>query len=401
MAVKFIERFNLGFHQGFQDVMGRLPSKESLRRHLPDSPRAAAKAAAREALERFSPTSFLNVMRRRSNPDCTQVVNNPHFQTVQAARDQTDAATQACAKIIFKKVELTKDRGILDQMHRKDLRGSIALTEDRRHVGWLHKLIYGFEWANAFCTKKSREKVNLCHGEVILGINDGAVKPEKKGELLLAHVVFNGLKTTSENHQKDNVITSIHVYCPVDIRIQALFAKHAEQTAVDFRQIKLDRNSKEFKKWVKKEVAQFSYKAILASIFHRQVEKPYAKYQWQAALAAADLLKGDKFRDGKGAVLSHFCTGYLTLLMQGTALVAALSEEEKGAFAGQSRERIAKDLFDRMRNQDNPLDRVSATYKDNAFMRFDANYTMSYFLGETLDMASVPAGQPAQSWLPV
>lgn len=70
------------------------------------------------------------------------------------------------------------------------------------------------------------------HAEIIIGINQ---ETGKKGELILAHGVFKGISTTSENHKKDKVITQLIVYRPVDAKIRELFAQHAEQTAVDYR----------------------------------------------------------------------------------------------------------------------------------------------------------------------
>jgi hypothetical protein len=283
------------------------------------------------------------------------------------------------AKIAFEKIVLTKDKEPT-----RDLRGSAALTIDEHHTGWLHILIYVGQVLNAFFTGKKMDSVNLCHGEVILGVNPS---PGKQDQLLLAHGLFNGIKTTSEDHKKDEVITGINIYRPVDERMRDLFAQFAEQTAVNFKKEGIDPKSKDFKSRLRKEVGQFSIKDMIFSVFHKQVIKPAEDLQKQAAFAAADLLKGDKLLDENGNLASYYCTGYLMTLMQGTALVSALSDKEQETLKGKSREEIAQLLVSRIKEKQEG-DHLAATYWENEFMQVDARFTMSYFAGEVFDKAS-------------
>ena len=287
---------------------------------------------------------------------------------------------QKSAKIQFEKIYLTKD-----QTPTQDLRGSLAITRDDNHEGWLHKLIYIGQVINSFIFGTKTENTNLCHAEVILGVND---RKGKEGELLLAHAIFPGIKTTSESHKKDKVITGINIYRPVDEKMRKLFAEYADQTAVNFKNQNLDPKAKDFKSRVKKEVGQFSLKNMITSVFHRQVVNPTESVQRHAAYAAADLLRKDKFRDEKGNLASFFCTGYMMTLTQGTALVSALSHSEKQNLKDMSRDDIALHLLDRIKAK-RSTDRVSATYWQNDFMQLDARNTMSYFAGEIFNKASV------------
>lgn len=281
--------------------------------------------------------------------------------------------------IRFEKVFLSKMEDASEKFT-----GSIAITEDKNHKGWLHILIYIGQLFNAIFSGKSRDNVNCCHSQVIIGVNESE---KRKGELLLAHGVFGGIKTTSENHKTDEVITGVYVYRPVDERMKNLFLAHAKQTAVDFRVAKLNPKDHDFKSRVKKEVPSFSIVKMITCVFHRQVLKPYEQAQKRAALAAADLLKGDKLRDENGNLESYFCTAYMMTLTQGTALVSALSEEEKGSLQVKTREEIAEELLNRIKvnNQD---DLLSATYWNNSFMQVDAYHTMSYAAADVLNKSS-------------
>lgn len=309
-------------------------------------------------------------------PQSTLRASNSHAE---AENTSLDARVSKSAKIAFEKIVLTKD-----QLASRDLRGSVALTRDDDHKGWLHILIFIGQLLNAIFTGKSCENINLCHGEVILGVNQAQ---GKEGHLILAHGLFDGIKTTSENHQKDEVITAVHIFRPVDKKMRELFAKFAEQTAVNFKQQGIDPKSKNFKVRQKKEVGQFSIEDMLQSFFHRQVLKPNEKQQRRAALAAADLLRGDKLRDAEGNLASYFCTAYMMTLMQGTSLVSALTEQEQKDLAGKTRDEIADLLAKRIMNKQNG-DLLSATYWENEFMQTDARYTMSFFAGDVLDRAS-------------
>lgn len=283
-------------------------------------------------------------------------------------------------KIHFEKIILSKTEEATERMC-----GAIAITQDNNHKGWLHVLIFIGQLFSAIIHGRSRANINLCHAQVIIGVNSSE---KRKGDLLLAHAIFGGIKTTSESHKKDEVITGVTLYQPVDEKMRNLFLKHAKQTAVNFNEAGLNPKNEDFKSRVKKEVGQFSIAAMIGSVFHRQVLKPIEETQTRAAYAAADLLRGDKLRDENGNLASFFCTGYVMTLTQGTALVYALSDEEQSALKEKSRDEIAKDLLGRIKvkKQD---DRLAATYWDNEFMQLDARNTMSYVAGDTFDKVSV------------
>lgn len=284
------------------------------------------------------------------------------------------------AKIQFEKSILTKDTPAT-----KAMIGSMALTQDNNHKGWLHVLIYIGQVVNSILTGTKTNNINLCHGQAIIDVND---QPGKEGQMVIAHSIFPGIKTSSEDHRKDNKVTSLSLYRPVDKKIRDLFVKHAKQTTVNFKDAGLDPKSKDFKSRVKKEVGQFSILDGIKSLFTRQVLKPIADVQKETAYATADLIKGDKFRDKKGNLASYFCTAYITTLMQGTCMVAALSEKEKASYKVKTRDEIANDLFKRI-TEKKKEDRVAATYWENDFMQLDARHTMSYLAGDVFDKASI------------
>ena len=283
------------------------------------------------------------------------------------------------AKIQFERIYLAKD-----QAATKDLRGSIALTEDTKHVGWLHMIIFICQLINAFFTGQDRKNINLCHGEVILGVNE---KKGKEGQLLLAHSICPGIKTSSEDHQKDEVITGVVIYRPTDEKMRTLIAQFAEQTAANFQKEGLDPKAKDFKVKAKKLVPEFSIYDGITTIFYRQVIKPIASVQRELAYVAADLLKGDKLRDENGDLAAYYCTAYTVALLQGTALIAALTEQEKLKLKGQSRDAIAQHILNRIQANERG-DQLAATYRENDVMRYDARHTMTYKAGDLLDNAS-------------
>jgi hypothetical protein len=283
------------------------------------------------------------------------------------------------AKIQFEKYFLEKTSETS-----KEMIGSIAITKDDDHTGWLHILIYIGQLVNALFTGQKRDNINLCHSEVVIGVNSNK---GREGDLLLAHAIFGGIKTTSESHKKDEVITGINLYRPVDEKLRGLFKKFAEQTAVNFRDAKLDPKSKDFELRVKNEVGQFSFSSIIASVFHKQVVQPIESVQKRAAYAAADLLKGDKLREEKGELASYYCTGYVMTLAQGTSLVSALNEAEQVTLKNKHRDEIAANFLNRIK-ENKKGDRLAAIYWDNEFMQMDARSTMSHTAGDIFDRAS-------------
>jgi len=284
------------------------------------------------------------------------------------------------AKIQFNFHYLTKE-----ETPSKYNRGSLAITRDDKHTGWLHHLIHLGQIINSKIFGTPNKNINLCHSQVIIGVNE---RKGKEGELLLAHAIFGGIKTTSESHKKDEVITGVNIYRPVDEKMRNLFAKFAEQTAVNFRDAGLNPKAKDFKSRVKKEVGQFSIPQMIYSIFHCQVVKPQEKFQERAAYAAADLLRGDKLRNEKGNLAAYFCSAYTMTLLQGTALVSALNYREQKLLKEKSRDVIAHHLLGRIQAKSYG-DRVAATYWENEFMQLDASRTMSYIAGDVLDRACV------------
>lgn len=302
-----------------------------------------------------------------------------HLTTSKGGLDGRPVSQTRSAKIQFEKMFLSKDEAATEKMI-----GAIAITQDNNHKGWLHVLIFIGQLFSAVIQGKSRENINLCHSEVVIGINSS---DKRKGDLLLAHAIFGGIKTTSESHKKDEVITGIALYRPVDEKMKDLFTQFALQTAVDFRTAGLDPKKPDFKTRVKKEVPQFSIAGLASSLFHRQVLKPTEQVQKKAAYAAADLLLGDKFRDEKGNLASYYCTGYVMTLTQGTALVSALSDDEQKSLKEMSRDEIAQKLLARIQEK-KAGDYVAATYWENDFMQLDARNTMSYTAADTLNQAS-------------
>lgn len=307
------------------------------------------------------------------------VENKPIVNRSLFGEDSVDDRVNGAAKITFEKIVLGKD----DQVTR-NLKGSVSLTRDDNHTGWLHILIYIGQIINAIFTGRDLRNVNLCHGQVILGVNKA---PGKENHLILAHGLFDGIKTTSEDHKTDKIITSVNIYLPVDEKMRNLFVKFAEQTAANFKKEGIDPKAPDFKEQLKRKVAPFSIPDLLLSFFHKQEIKPSEEQRKKAAFAAADLLKGDKLRDASGNFASYYCTAYMMTLLQGTSLVSALSNQELESLSKLSREEIADHLFKRMEMKKEG-DFLAATYWENEFMQADARYTMSYFAGDLLDRAS-------------
>ena len=268
-----------------------------------------------------------------------------------------------------------------DHAATKDLIGSVALTIDSNHVGWLHVVIFIFQYLNAIFTGQERTNLNLCHGEIIIDLNN---KAGKEGQLILAHSLFGGIKTTSDDYRKDKEITGIRFYLPVNERIKQLILKLANQTATDFRTEKLDPKSPDFESRFKKEVGKFSAFDALTAIFHRQVIKPNPQVQQQLALFTADLIKGTKLLDANGEKAALYCTAYMLVITQGASLISALKEEELEELKNLPREEIAKYLVERIQKNDS-RDLLSKIYWDNDFMQLDARHSMSYKVADLLD----------------
>jgi hypothetical protein len=311
----------------------------------------------------------------RESDDSSGLVRPSQYKGRSFSKESTGSAI-----IQFEKVVLEKD-----QPASSSVIGSIAITQDNNHKGWLHVLIYIGQLVNAIFTGHKRENINLCHSEMVIGIN---TSEKRKGELLLAHAIFGGIKTTSESHKKDEVITGVNLYRPVDQKLKALFEKYAKQTAVNFNEAGLNPRENDFKARFKKEVGQFSIASMISSIFHRQVIKPTEIAQRRAAYAAADLLRGDKLRNGKGELASFYCTGYVMTLAQGTALISGLNEAEQAVLNTKNRDEIASKLLTRIQ-ENRAGDHLAAIYWNNEFMQMDASHTMSYAAGDVFDRASV------------
>lgn len=303
----------------------------------------------------------------------THDFHRPAYVAKKEPIQYVEVIAERTAKIQMEKIVFHKADDV-----KRDLSGAVAITKDDNHTGWLHILILIGQFLNAFLTFRSRENINLCHAEIILGRDTNAEKPDN---FIFAHALIDGIKTTSENPKIDEVITEIEIYLPKDGELRKLLVKHAKQAAV-----RIAKDDPNFKERIKKEQGQFTISGLISAVFYRQVVKPTESNQKKAALAAADLFKGGLLKDKSGNNATYYCTGFMMTLLQGTALVNAFTEQEKTLFKDMDRNAIANYIVDKIRTKPEG-NMIAATYWENEFMKLDAKHTMSYFAGEVFDRA--------------
>lgn len=323
----------------------------------------------------------------------SSVTQQPLPESQETVEPTTKGKTSDLGKIRFEKTFVDKVEDVS-----RELKGSLALTVDSTRAGMgglLHKLFYYVQLLRWILegrneTGHNKRNLELCHGEVILDVETDENSP-KKGHIVLAHAVFQGVKTTMENHKARADITGMQIYSPVDEKMKKLFLKYAKQTAVHVQKKPIDIKAKKVR------ANEFSNKKMIACAFYRQVLEPIEQQQKHAALAAADLLLGGQFKDENGNLASFYCISYMLTLTQGIALISALDDVETAMLRKMDRETIAQYIVEKINEKDskgdlvkatNEKNLIAATYWNNAFMRTNAQTTMSYTAGNLLDQAA-------------
>lgn len=275
---------------------------------------------------------------------------------------------------LFDRLEISKG----DLPKGVDLSGCIAITRDRNHTGWLHILMWIGQLINAILFKRKTEYSTMAHGLIIVKHDDN-----KPNNLIVAHSVYSGIRTSRRNYLAENEVTEMVVYIPKDRTLRDSLINYANQTAF---------NPKD-KEGVKK-AAEFSTCDMLGSILHnRKYTKGATRSETvmrRVSEVVTDLLLGTQLLNKKNQVRSYFCTPYATSILQGSILINSMKPEEiEDLKKLTDRQKIADAIFNRIKEK-NSDDALSKTYWEHRVCRWNTRFIMSSVAAASLDRMSEP-----------
>jgi hypothetical protein len=268
-----------------------------------------------------------------------------------------------------------------------DLSGSIAITRDKNHLGWLHQLIYIAQKISAWLFNRKADH-ELAHGMIVLQHDKN---PNKKDHLIIAHSVFDGVHTSSRNYLADEYVTHLIIYIPKDKKLRELLVKYGNQTAYNPKVKGEDGKTA-------KKLPEFSICDMIRSLCYNRRYTNEAtrseKVMHRISGVVTDLLLGNQILNKKNRIRNFFCMPYASTILQGSILINSMSQTEidslKGNFIGPDRrEKIAKVIFNRISNK-NMDDSLSRTFWENRLCRWNTRFIMSSTASATLDRVSEP-----------
>lgn len=265
-----------------------------------------------------------------------------------------------------------------------DFSGSISINHDRNHVGWLHILVWIVQKIHSWVFGRTID-ADFVHGLIITGRDRNPAKPNN---LLIAHSAFTGIKSASHDylHDKDGDITEMYIYVPKDPRLRQLLSKFGQQT-VYIPEKFLEREQPPRAK------PSFSICDMLESILHN---RPLTKNSRRGlkeiarnANVVADLILGNQLLNKRETARPYFCTAYAYTVLQGSMLVASLTDQEieqiKQSERGpRTRAEVAAIIYQRLRTQ-NPLDALSKTFWTNPLCQVNSRFLLSGYAQQVLD----------------
>jgi hypothetical protein len=300
-------------------------------------------------------------------------------------------------------IPVEKNNGSIPQTL-KDLQhlGAIAITQDQKPHTFIHLLFNLVQKIHAFIfrrNKNSTAETAFCHGMIITG---KSAKGDKPNNLLIAHAVFNGIKTADSNYLNipSNDVTELVIYLPKDENLRKLLITHAKQTAFTPEKFLPEGETK-------KEHVGFSYLNMIRSVANNlrkrtQIKKVSECSKQALAYAVADLIKGNQFLDKKGRIQKFFCMSYAMTVLQSSMMINAMPDQTKASLQILSREKVANYVLERINKKSE--DSVSRVYHENKICRLNGSFIMSSYAGKTLnkfsERAPVPTG-PLRTAVPM
>lgn len=292
----------------------------------------------------------------------------------------------------FERFELTAKK---DLPVSADYAGAIAITKDTSHKGILHKLFKVAQGIHNFLFKIGVD-ADLCHAMVVLKRHS-----ETSNQLVVAHSVVEGLKTTKVNYldYSDNDVTGMIVYRPKLGALRDLLVKYGNQTA--YTPSAHVPESAEVGAYGAAPV-RFSFVKMVLSFFCKPkvLETPHHRI----SKIAADLLMRRQFHNDKGTEKEGFlCSGYATSVLQGSMLICALKELDptlkEAAVLGdavsfdgaryypaaktlQNRNALAARIHAKLMDKQDPL---YTFFHKNPILHLNPTYTVSGFMVKQLD----------------
>jgi|GEM_PF-5705513 len=314
------------------------------------------------------------------------------------------------------------------------LAGSIGYSIDKKHVGWLHQLLYVAQTIHEFITgrrkrnsegKWNKSHASCCHGVVITGEaldktgKRFPVAPQLLGKVTHAFMTVDPLFSGVQRHASDYLryadTTKFNVYVPRDENVRSLIREHAIRTSIPKKSSSDEGKPLEQWKFHAEEClsststkTNFSFKKLLTCLLYNLSSKlvrkiPTDRILDTTSMMLADLMLGgaEHLKDKHGNKRTFFCCSYVTTILQSALFMQSIqhvSNEAKEDFVtssdGSRLERLA--LKDKIKcalqgkDMSNP---VSAAFKnifDNEkFARADGEFFSSGRFVELSDKRSL------------
>ncbi len=282
------------------------------------------------------------------------------------------------------------------------LKGSIGITRDTHHRGYLHPLFYIGQIIHSFAHRHKNIDVNLCHGLVVLKQAQRLEGEDLSHPFITAHAVLNGIHTSRADELKDKTVTEMVYYRPLNRALRKKIVAIAHQTAYVVKPEQRRKNSPLVQ-------PSFSISNLFKGLFYNGKHEsghvlgrfPSEKSMRSTAFLIADVMQGQQFLDdsmqGEPKPKDFFCIPYALGVFQGAMVLKDLKKipqhfrklfvhDEKGKAL--SRDELADKIFHSFRykrSKDPVADQLWHTYWGNKLMRLHTDYLMGGLLAKKLD----------------
>jgi len=277
-----------------------------------------------------------------------------------------------------------------------DFAGSIAFTRDSRSKGIVHKLIKSCQTVHSKCHSKTTD-IYMCHGLIIM---DDETKHEFKNEedrqsnsFVVAHGVFDGIRTSKRNYLKDRDVTEIVIYKPNDEVLRKLIIDNIGKSVFDVAKYRKCMNDGIVCELGK---APFSYKDMITALSRFYEIKEYHKDHITSKILysvrricyiVADLIKGNQILSGSGKTLrSFFCTPYAIANIKASIIMHIIGENEINHLKELDRETITDILENLLVNKKDS--ELYKKYWETALLRSCDRFIFSCYACDALNALS-------------
>lgn len=276
--------------------------------------------------------------------------------------------------------------------------GSIAISKDANHSGFVHKLIYIGQKIRALFSSSRQIDPELCHAMIVL--KNGTKPPDSTSHpFYIAHSDPGGIRIENYDYLSDPTVTDLVIYRPRDPEIRSLYKVYASMTAYTEEEA-----TKTF--FSPTQRPHYSYWDMFFSLFQRKRHAIYEKkikseeITKRTSYLVADFFLQNQIKNPSGKPMSFICSGFVSSVLQGTLIVYGLKGQTMKEISDfiyaagpypHNRDRLAKKIK-KCFLKDHPNDHVAHSlwnaFRQNKLTNYNSRFAMPAYIARSLDKLS-------------